>query len=210
MDEKFVYMIFMSFYIFGAYKIYGEQLHNFLPMETISEALNKISKKAGERLIRKNKTYHDRELFSSSVILKNLALVRQETPLSADYIYENLMENSTLLKPMYSEILTLYRSGRDEEAFRIPAAVIGTKAARHFGTILSKLDKLNPAELTMQMEIFQNTMTESRMTYAVKRTQRNSVIVTSLAAVSVFALLINFAVVVVFMDAINILNNVFI
>lgn len=210
MEEKFVYLIFMSFYIFGAYRIYGEQLRNFLPMEAISGALNKISKKAGERLIRKNGAYHDRELFSSSVILKNLALVRQETPLSADYIYENLMENSNLLKPMYSEILTLYRSGRDEEAFKIPATVIGTKAARHFGAILAKLDKLNPAELTMQMEIFQNMMTESRMTYAVKRMQRNSVIVTSLAAVSVFALLINFAVVVVFMDAVNILNNVFI
>lgn len=210
MNERIIYIIFLGAYAFGMFWIYGEKLRKIFRSRALSGILKEMRKTVSKMLVRKSRAYHDRELFSSSVILKNLALVRQETPLSADYIYENLMENSLLLKPMYSEILTLYRSGKDEEAARIPFAVIGTKAARHFGVILSKLDKLNPSELTMQMEIFQNMMLESRMTGAIKRMQRNSVIVTSLAAISVFALLINFAVVVVFMDAVNILNDIFI
>ena len=60
------------------------------------------------------------------------------------------------------------------------------------------------------MSIFQESMTESRATQAVKRNQRNSIIITSMAAISIFALLINFVVVVVFMDALTMLNNMFI
>ncbi len=80
--------------------------------------------------------------------------------MSADYIYEKLAENSGYLKPMYSQMLALYRSGRDKEAFKLPAKIIGTKAAGNFALILSKLDKLNPAELVEQMNIFQSSMIE--------------------------------------------------
>jgi hypothetical protein len=154
-------------------------------------------------------SYYDKELFSSSILLKNLSLVRQEAPLSADYIYENLMNNSIFLKSIYGEMLTLYRSGKDEEAFNVLGEVVGTKAARSFGVILSKLDKINPAELTEQMDIFRTMMIEKRATAAVKRTQRNSFIITTISSAAVFALLINFVVVVVFMDTLKLLSNLF-
>lgn len=175
----------------------------------IQDCARHIRKKLNKWLIKKNSVMLDRELFSSSVILKNLSLVRRETPLSADYIYESLMNNSTLLKPFYGEMITLYRMGRDEDAFNILAVEIGTKAARNFAVILSKLDKINPSELTEQMEVFQQMMMEKHTTLAMRRAQRNSVITMAVAVATVFVLFINFAVVVVFMDTINTLNNMF-
>ena len=52
-------------------------------------------------------------------------------------------------------------------------------------------------------------MAEERMTAAVRNAQRNSVLVTAWASASIFALLINFAVVVVFMDTLGMLGHLF-
>ena len=119
------------------------------------------------------------------------------------------MENSDGLKPMYGRIISLYRSGRDEEAFRVPSETIGTRQARAFGQILSKLDKINPVELREQMDIFQRDITEKKVTEAMKQTQRNSVIITAMSALTVFALLVNFTVVVIFMKSIEMMGSVF-
>lgn len=209
MEERIIMIVFAVLMLMGIQLAYENELRRFMPVTTAA-AIEKIRKYAGKVTVRRNRDAPDRELYAGSVILKNMSIVRRETPLSADYIYENLMENSSLLKPMYSRMLSLYRSGKDAEAFVVPSEFIGTRAARNFGVILSKLDKLNPAELTEQMSIFQESMTESRVTRAVKRNQRNSIIITSMAAISIFALLINFVVVVVFMDALTMLNNMFI
>lgn len=189
--------------------VYREELKSIIPAHRIKVYGNNLEKELNKWVMNKNNVLLDRELFSSNVILKNLSLVRHQTPLSADYIYENLMNNSMLLKPFYGEMLTLYRSGKDEEAFRVFTVEIGTKAARNFAMILSKVDKVNPSELVEQMEIFQQMMMESNTTAAMKRAQRNSLIITAVAACTVLVLLINFAVVVVFMDTINTLNNMF-
>ena len=146
----------------------------------------------------------------SSIILKNLSLVRRETPFSADYMYEKLMENSTVLRPIYGQMMSLYRNKRDVEAFKIIPMIVGTKASKNFAIILSKLDALNPAEMESQMDLFQKSMMESRMTFAIKRVQRNSVILTTMATATIFALLLNFVVVVVFMSTLEMLNNVFV
>ena len=53
-------------------------------------------------------------------------------------------------------------------------------------------------------------MMESRMTYAIKRVQRTSLVLTGLATITVFALLLNFVVVVVFLNTIDTLNQLFI
>lgn len=151
----------------------------------------------------------DSELYGSAITLKNLALVQKERPLSADYIFEALMENSSVLKPAYEELISLYRSGRDEEAFRAFAGSTGSRAGKNFAAVLAKLDRINPAELVKQMEVFQNIMAEERMTAAIRTAQRKSVLVTAWASASIFALLINFAVVVVFMDTLGMLGHLF-
>ena len=113
------------------------------------------------------------------------------------------------LRPAYEELITLYRGGRDEEAFRTFAERVGSRAGRSFASVLSKLDRINPSETVKQMEVLQNMMAEERMTAAVRNAQRNSVLVTAWASASIFALLINFAVVVVFMDTLGMLGYLF-
>ena len=119
------------------------------------------------------------------------------------------MENSVALRPAYEELITLYRSGRDEEAFRAFSKRVGSRAGRNFASVLSKLDRINPSETVKQREVFQNMMAEERMTAAVRKAQRNSVVVTAWASASIFALLINFAVVVVFTDTLGMLGHLF-
>lgn len=207
--DKLIFAILSSGCVSGIVLAYWEEMREIMPWERIKRSRENCQKALALWIVRQNREAPDRELFKSSIILKNLALVKRETPFSADFIYEKLMDNSELLKPMYGEMLTLYRNGRDEEAFKIPALLIKSKMAKHFGMILAKLDKLNPAELVEQMDIFQKTMLENRMTYSVKKAQRNSVIMTSIAAVSVFMLMINFTVVVVFMDSLRMLGTMF-
>lgn len=190
--------------------MYRDEIIGLMPWELMKKCREKGAESLNRWIIKGNNILLDRELFAGSVILKNLSLVRKETPLSADYIYEKLMENSRRLKPVYGRMITLYRNGKDEEAFKVFALEIGTKTARNFALILSKLDKINPAELVEQMDVFQQMMTEKNVTAAMKKAQRNSLITTACAVSAVFALLINFAVVVVFMDTINLLNNLFI
>ena len=199
-----------GFYITGMFLAYGEEIKKRLPNHIIKNFAEKSSEELGKWVVKRKKEIPDKELFRSSIVLKNLSLVRRETPLSADYIYEKLMENSGYLRPMYGEMLSLYRNGKDEEAFKVPFIFVGTKAAKNFALILSKLDKLNPAELVQQMNIFQNSMIDKQVTYAMKKVQRNSIIITTLSAASIFVLLINFVVVVVFMDSLNMLVSVFV
>lgn len=149
------------------------------------------------------------ELYDSCITLKNLAIVNGSKPFSGDFLYTMLMENATRLKPIYREMLLLYRQGRDEEAFEYFSKAVGTKAGRNFCVILAKLEQINPAELIEQMEVFQNMMAEKRMTQALKIAQRNSLITTIWSGATVFSLLINFAVVAVFTDTLIMLKNVF-
>lgn len=210
MADRILYLGFTAIYIYGIVMVYYDDIIRILPKKRISEMSRRGGKLIIKMIIKKKKEIPDRELLKSSIILKNLSLVRKGTPMSADYIYEKLMENSGYLKSMYSEMITLYRSGRDEEAFNIPSKIIGTKAAKNFAIILSKLDKIDPAELTEQMNVFQSSMTDRQMSMTVKKNQRNSMIITALASVSVFALLINFTVVVVFMNSMEMLSQIFI
>ena len=75
--------------------------------------------------------------------------------------------------------------------------------------ILSKLDRISPGELTEQMEVFQEMMGQQRMTAEMKLVQRNSVIIMALAAGTMFVMMIDFTVVVVFMHTITLLESVF-
>lgn len=151
----------------------------------------------------------DMELYDSSLLLKNMALAEQGHAFSADYIYERLMEHAGRLKPVYAQMLTLYRSGKDEAAFQLLAEYCGSRAAKNFSMILSKLDRIQPDALVEQMEVFQEIMGQQRMTAEMKRVQRHSLITTVLATAVVFVMVIDFAVVIVFMHTLTMMEQVF-
>ncbi|MEG0292273.1 MAG: hypothetical protein RR495_03815 [Anaerovoracaceae bacterium] len=153
---------------------------------------------------------YDEELFNACITLKNLAIVQSDKPFSADFVYEQLLINSKLLKPFLGEMITLYRKGDDVEAFKVLTQKINTKQAKNFSLILSKLDKINPSELVEQVLVFQEAMSDLRMTTQLKKADRNSIITTLFSTATIFALLLNFAVVVVFMDTINTLQRMFV
>ena len=119
------------------------------------------------------------------------------------------MENSNKLKKEYQELLSAYRLGNYDTCFTKFAENVGTKSGKNFATILAKLDRINPSELLEQLEVFQNMMIEIRTTEEMKAVERKSLIGTLISTATVFALLINFVVVGVFLDTLSMLEHLF-
>jgi len=151
----------------------------------------------------------DKELYSSCIVLKNLAIVQSEAPLSADTMLETLAKSSKLLKPIYAETLSYYRTGRSENAFKCFGDAVGTSMGKTFAGLLSKLDKVNPEELKEQTIAIQDAMSERRLTQGYKKAQSNGVITMVLSTVAVMAVMMDFLVVVIFMDLMQMMTSTF-
>ncbi len=151
----------------------------------------------------------EKEVFHCCIILKNLAIVHREMPMSSDFILEQLMESSKTLRNTFADMLSAYRNGKGEDAFSIFYSRIPIKEAKSFANILSKMDQINPAELVTHMTAFEETFASQRMTKGMKRAERKSLLTTMIATASIFAILLNFTIVVVFMDTLNLLGQVF-
>ena len=154
-------------------------------------------------------TNADLEIYDSMLLLKNLALAEKEQAFSADYIYEALMQHAKRLKPIYAQMLTLYRSGKDKDAFRYLADQCGSRAGKNFSMVLSKVDQIHPDALAEQMDVFIEIMSQQRMTSEMKKVQRNSLFTTVAATAAVFISMIDFAVVVVFMHTMTLMEQAF-
>ncbi|MCF0150380.1 MAG: hypothetical protein HUJ80_03110 [Firmicutes bacterium] len=150
----------------------------------------------------------DRGLYSSCVVLKNLAIVGRSAPLSADRILEKLAGCAHAeLKPVYHTLLALVRTGNADEGFHYFAEAIGTPTARVFAGLLSKLDQINPAELQEQVQALIDAISEKRVTEGYLQAQRNGAVTMTLATVSVTLAMLDFLVVVVYMDLIEMLTT---
>lgn len=170
---------------------------------------NKIQKKIEELMFKIKKNQLERDLLHSMMMLKNLAIVYEETPLSTDYILEELAKNGGKLKNVYLEMLSLYRNGNDEEAFGTLYEKLPIKTAKSFSHILSKIDRINPSRLIDYIDALLKSVSEKRMTDGIKRAERKSFAITAFACVSVFAVMLDFTVVTVFMNAMDMINSVF-
>ncbi len=176
-------------------------------------ALPEISEKSRQRMIAHwraaGRDRMEKEIFNSCIVLKNLALVHRDMPMSADFILEQLMESSRALRSVYADILSAYRNGRGEDSFRILFERVPLKAAKNFALLLAKIERINPSELIVHMTAFEETFSSARMTKGMRRAERKSLITTMAAAAAIFAVLLNFTVVVVFMDTLSMLGQVF-
>lgn len=151
----------------------------------------------------------EREIWNSCIVLKNLAIVHRGQPMSCDFILEQLMTCSRPLSNVYADILSAYRNGRGENAFDLLYEQVPVKAARYFSFILSRIDRIDPGELINHMIAFEETFAAERMTRGMRRAERRSMITTMAATATVFAVLLNFTVVVVLMDAMRLLGQAF-
>lgn len=150
----------------------------------------------------------DREIFSSCLLLKNLSVMKQDAPLSADYMLEQLKDSSFLLRRIYEDMIRDYRNGQYEEAFSRMPEKVGTRAAVLFSHILSKIDQVNPAQLAGYMRSFEESFQEARVTQAVRRNQRKALVCTAVSMAAVLAVLMNFTAVAVFMNMHEMLNSI--
>ncbi|MGF6375188.1 hypothetical protein M2140_000222 [Clostridiales Family XIII bacterium PM5-7] len=165
-------------------------------------------KKIEKHWIKWNMEQMEREIFNSCIFLKNLAIVYQDRPMSGDFILEELMSNSKHLRNVYADILSAYRNGKGEEAISSLQKKIPIKSAKRFTMILLKIDQINPSELISYMTSFEEAFAGERMTKGMKRAERKSLITTMVATASIFAILLNFVIVFVFLDTLSMLREI--
>lgn len=159
------------------------------------------------RQIKNKREKLERELFSSVITLKNLSIIREEEPLSADVIFEKLMNASSGLKPVYARMLNLYRQGESEEAFKYFASMVGTKNGGTLALTLSKIDRINPGELKSQVESLIEIMSEERYTKGIIEAERKGNITFALATTVCFIMSINLVMICVLIDALSSLGE---
>ena len=151
----------------------------------------------------------EKDLYHSAVLLKNMAIVRKEHPVSLDYMIEELSKGSEKLRPVYQKTLSLLRSGRQDEASLYFSDSVGSPRAGDFASILFKMDKIDPYELVSQLSVFIEIMREIRVTKAMKQAEKRAMIITAFSTASVLASMVNFCVVVVFLDTLSSLKYIF-
>ncbi len=138
-----------------------------------------------------------------------MAIVRKDFPVSLDFMMEELAKGAVKLKPVFQEMLTIYRSGRYEEAFTYFRETVRSDYSGSFSSLLSKMDRINPYELVSQLDILISVIKEDRMTRSLKQAEKRSLIVTAFAAASELVCLVNFCVVAVFLDMLSKLRFIF-
>ena len=151
----------------------------------------------------------EKDLYHSAILLKNMAIVRKDYPVSLDFMIEELSKGAGKLRPVFQEMLTTYRSGRYDEAFRYFSDSVKSEYAVSFVSVLSKMDKINPFELVSQLDILISVIREERITKAMKKAERRSLIVTAFATASELVCLVNFCVVAVFLDMLSKLRFIY-
>lgn len=169
----------------------------------------KMRARLKEQVQKVKQKYIDLEIYDSMLLLKNLALAEKEQAFSADYFYETLMQHAGHLKPVYAQMLTLYRGGKDRDAFQYLTSQCGSRAARNFSMVLSKVDRIQPDALAEQMDVFLEIMSQQRVTAEMRKVQRNSIITTMSAVAAAFVMVIDFAVTVVFMHTMTLMEQAF-
>ena len=138
-----------------------------------------------------------------------MAIVRKEHPVSLDYMIEELSKGSLKLRPVYQKTLSILRSGRPHEASEYFAGSVASARAEDFSSILFKMDIIDPYELVSQLSVFIEIMREIRVTKAMKQAERRAMIITAFSTASVLAAMVNFCVVVVFLDTLSGLKYIF-
>ncbi|MCQ2551195.1 MAG: hypothetical protein MJ146_03275 [Clostridia bacterium] len=166
-------------------------------------------KRALDSIKEKKILEYDKEIFQGAGTIKTLALLNSKGTFSADYIYEKLAEQSFKLRKIYSSFLVLYRGGNTKEAFDYFRKTVNTNTGKQFAILLEKLEYLSPKEMVSQIEGFQESIAEERMTRQTSEIDRNSVITTLASTACIFTIILNFAVVGIFMDSLKMLSGIF-
>lgn len=134
----------------------------------------------------------DIEIYRILIQLKNVAVTQQEKPYSADYIINQLIKFADKTKNGFIQFLMYYNMGREEEAYEGFVKYIPTKIGSEVGTILLKLDKLQPMEMVEQINMVKERIRENHITEKHKKQNQVSDLIYLPIIVPVFILFLNF------------------
>lgn len=161
-----------------------------------------------EILHNEHKRKKDMELYRALTQLKNLAIAQQHKPIGADFIIQQLMKFTKITKPTFAKMLSIWRLGQEEKACKFFAEEIGTKLSIELSNIFLKLDKINPYELTEQLTLYQTNVREERRTAKLKNNELISNLLFIPIVASALIILLNFVVIVVYIDQMNNISNI--
>lgn len=189
--------------------ICGALIYFLRPREVIYGGMRSPFVVLIEKMSAGRKKALEMELFNTVTILKNLAIAQEKSPVSADLILEKLMDNSKKLKPIFAEVITIYRQGDKKRAFKYFSEAIGTRNAKSFALTLDKIDVINPTELKTQVIALQEVMAEERFTQGMEKAESKGNLIYALATLCGFICLLNFIFVCVLSDALSMLGDIF-
>lgn len=142
----------------------------------------------------------DIELYRAISQLKNIAIAQQGRPLGGDFIIEQLMKFTELTKKDFTQLLSEFRIGNEEEACRKFAKNIDTKLGLEFSNVLLKLDHINPVELKEQLVLYQENVKAERLTIKLRRNETRSTLLFIPITTLALMVLLNFVIIVIFID----------
>ncbi|PYG84323.1 hypothetical protein LY28_03637 [Ruminiclostridium sufflavum DSM 19573] len=161
-----------------------------------------------EAITKKNREKCSIEIDRCLSQLKNMAISMSDKALSSDCIIREISKSAKIIKPYLNRLLAYWYEGRQRDGQEYFAQAIGTEPAKSFAALLGRLDYIPPDKLISQIELYQSQLGEKRKTAVKKAREIQGNIVFMIALVSGFAVLINFLVVVVGIDAFSMLRRV--
>lgn len=149
----------------------------------------------------------DAELYRAVLQLKNLAIARQDKPLGADFIIQQLMSFTDITRPIFANMLSNWRMGQEEEACEGFAKAIDTKQGEDLANIFLKLDKLNPIQMKQQLILYQSNVRAEKKTDKLKENEFTSILVFIPTIAQALMIVWNFVVIVVILEQINVIKH---
>lgn len=152
-------------------------------------------------LIRSNRNQKkDREIFEAITLLRNMAAIGKGRTTSTDYILQMLVEQSGILQPAYTKMLSLLRINRRDEAANFFYEQVQTPISKDFSRLLIQWDEIDPEELTETLLSYEKSIKEVRITNQKRRDEIVSDLVYFPVVLNVLLIFINFIYVAYFIQ----------
>ena len=156
-----------------------------------------------EFLENKHKKQIDFELYKLTLHLKNLATASKYKNYSANYILSTLYKSANLTKPVIGKMISLWELGQTNNAGNLFSEAIGTRIARELTVILKKLDDLTTEDLIAQIDLLLQLIRKERETNRLIANENRSNLIYFSVIVTTVAIMLNFVVIVYYLEAIN-------
>lgn len=155
-----------------------------------------------------NKTKMNKEIFRVIGQMKNLSFSVKASSVSSTYIIESLARFTKHTRSIFEKTLSLWYVSRFQEAHDYFCAAVNTDEGRALAALFLKLDHINSSELRDQLETLLSAIREKRKTIAFAKKENQSKLLLVLSFLTVSVMLVNFMVVVVFIDSMSMLQNI--